>query len=594
MNEKKVSFICCVNHPVCAQECFSYLSDLYVPEGYQAEWLPVYGAESMAAGYNQAMRQSDAKYKVYLHQDVYIWNRNFIFDLLRVFDSDQNIGMAGVFGATDTRGQTALAGIWDAGLTYACTTEDAFVAGGARPAPGTVMEVAAVDGMLMATQYDIPWEENVSHPWEGYDARQCMEFQKRGYSVVIPYQETPWCMHDNDRKKLNDREREDCEAFVREVSCRMACGEVSEALTFCEREKDHVVCNSRISFLNQMASVCSLEQKFYGSPQSWKAGETVEAAQERYLTLKFLLWDAERSRNDGRERLTQALLAKQFSIPLVVTAGVHSLYYFEEMLPMLSETARRDGNEKELRYVEQTADWFYFRRYEKLSGEDEEFKTFEEVSEVEQKCRRDAVIYERELPGHRKAIDRYLREKDRKKLLELLLSESFQDQFGAVTDMAYMILAAKIYEREVADGASWTVLDGRGSIQEIMAFIQEMKFLLWRMEFGMAGAKELLLACVRDNRVSGCLLACLVRVAGMHKLTLLERLAELFLAQDMVAMAFYMLRYADELQPGSEEILCSMADIYLKAGKKEEALCCLDQVKWPTRITAAFRKVCEA
>lgn len=38
------------------------------------------------------MKSSDAKYKIYLHQDVFILNKNFLFDLLYYF-SDKSTGM---------------------------------------------------------------------------------------------------------------------------------------------------------------------------------------------------------------------------------------------------------------------------------------------------------------------------------------------------------------------------------------------------------------------------------------------------------------------------------------------------------------------
>ena len=36
----------------------------------------------MTSGYNNAMKKTDAKYKVYLHQDVFILNHNFLMDIL--------------------------------------------------------------------------------------------------------------------------------------------------------------------------------------------------------------------------------------------------------------------------------------------------------------------------------------------------------------------------------------------------------------------------------------------------------------------------------------------------------------------------------
>ena len=55
----------------------------------------------------------------------------------------------------------------------------------------------AVDGLLLATQYDLPWREDIFNGWHFYDISQCMEFMKAGYEVAVPWQESPWCDHDN-------------------------------------------------------------------------------------------------------------------------------------------------------------------------------------------------------------------------------------------------------------------------------------------------------------------------------------------------------------------------------------------------------------
>jgi hypothetical protein len=73
-------------------------------------------AQSMCEAYNAWMNSSDAKYKVYLHQDVFIREHNFILYLLERFRKDESIGMIGII-------------------------------------------VDAVDGLLMATQYDVEWQD---------------------------------------------------------------------------------------------------------------------------------------------------------------------------------------------------------------------------------------------------------------------------------------------------------------------------------------------------------------------------------------------------------------------------------------------------
>ena len=82
MNEKKICFIICVNNDTYEQEQMRYLNRLIVPDGYEMEILSIREAKSMTSGYNEGMHASDAKYKVYMHQDVFIVNKNFIADLL--------------------------------------------------------------------------------------------------------------------------------------------------------------------------------------------------------------------------------------------------------------------------------------------------------------------------------------------------------------------------------------------------------------------------------------------------------------------------------------------------------------------------------
>ena len=58
-------------------------------------------------------------------------------------------------------------------------------------------EVDAIDGLLMATQADVTWREDLFRGWDFYDISQSMEFRRRGYKIVVPATETPWCIHDD-------------------------------------------------------------------------------------------------------------------------------------------------------------------------------------------------------------------------------------------------------------------------------------------------------------------------------------------------------------------------------------------------------------
>ena len=94
-NDKKFSFIICSNNKQYETECIRYINALNIPDGYSIEIIVVHNARSMTSGYNAAMLSSDAKYKIYLHHDTFIINKNILFDILEQFKYS-SVGMIGV------------------------------------------------------------------------------------------------------------------------------------------------------------------------------------------------------------------------------------------------------------------------------------------------------------------------------------------------------------------------------------------------------------------------------------------------------------------------------------------------------------------
>ena len=197
MNDKKISFIICYNNEYYLQECVTYLSELIIPDGFEADIVEVVGAKSMAAGYNEGMRRTDAKYKIYMHQDVFITNKLFLADLLQVFQEDSSIGMIGMVGTPYLVKDAVMWHGIRGGAFY--RLQKYIQEDGLKrffELKSGYMEMEAVDGLLMATQYDIPWREDIFKKWDFYDVSQCFEFKKAGYKVVVPGQEQTWYIHD--------------------------------------------------------------------------------------------------------------------------------------------------------------------------------------------------------------------------------------------------------------------------------------------------------------------------------------------------------------------------------------------------------------
>lgn len=198
MNDKKFCFIICTNCDYMLNECFYYIERLIIPEGYEREVLTVHDAVSMTSGYQEAMESTDAKYKVYMHQDVFILNPHFMEDILSIFEKDPAVGMIGMVGSIYMAYDGIMWSSRQIGALYMANTDNAdyTVYRYDREQDG-VMKVECADGLLLATQVNIPWRTDLFDGWDFYDASQCMEMRRAGYQVVVPYQRSPWCLHDD-------------------------------------------------------------------------------------------------------------------------------------------------------------------------------------------------------------------------------------------------------------------------------------------------------------------------------------------------------------------------------------------------------------
>ena len=191
----KIAFIICVFNESQFRTCVSYINDLEIPLGIEIDIVSVRGSISIAQAYNIGLNQTDAKYKVYLQSNAYIINKTLIKDILDIFNNNK-IGLIGVAGAK----RLPTSGLWweDVGkvgkfnILRNGINEDNKL--------NNIIEkyeiVEAVDGLIMATQIDIKWREEIFDGLYFYDISECMEFKKNGFQIVVPRQETTWCIQD--------------------------------------------------------------------------------------------------------------------------------------------------------------------------------------------------------------------------------------------------------------------------------------------------------------------------------------------------------------------------------------------------------------
>lgn len=207
-DSKKICFVICYNNENYLSECLLYIRNLNIPDGYTIDIFQIEGAASMTEGYQAAMETTDAKYIVYLHQDVFILEKDFIKKTIEIFESDDKIGMIGMVG-TISLPQSGV--MWEkkerVGYIRSCilnTVNDKFDKEIERP----YIEVEAVDGLLIMTnRHDIKWRTDIFDGWDFYDISQSFEYRNKGYKVVVPYQETPWVLHDCGFLNMNQYDR---------------------------------------------------------------------------------------------------------------------------------------------------------------------------------------------------------------------------------------------------------------------------------------------------------------------------------------------------------------------------------------------------
>jgi glycosyltransferase involved in cell wall biosynthesis len=195
MNENKIAFITCINDEDLYSKSLSYIKRLKVPESMEIEIIEMRSVKNITSGYNEAMKKSDSKYKVYLHQDVYIKNINFINDILNIF-KDEKIGLIGMVGAK----VIPTSGIWwedpsKIGKVFDNSTGIMSLIN-LNEVDDPYTEVKGIDGLIMITQYDLPWRDDILDGWHFYDLSQSLEFIRKGFKVIVPSQKNAWCIHD--------------------------------------------------------------------------------------------------------------------------------------------------------------------------------------------------------------------------------------------------------------------------------------------------------------------------------------------------------------------------------------------------------------
>lgn len=199
LDQNKIAFIVCVNDKAMFDNATAHLAKLRIPDGMAVDVLALTGAASMCDGYERGRLMSDAKYKIYMHQDVFLLREEMLLRLVQQFRRCPSVGLIGLAGCAEM----PPGGIWWLAPTtynHVATFDPARERDGVytyeKAAPVPEAAVAVVDGLLMATQYDVPWRADIFRGWHFYDVSQCLEYRRAGYKVAVLRQPgAPWVVH---------------------------------------------------------------------------------------------------------------------------------------------------------------------------------------------------------------------------------------------------------------------------------------------------------------------------------------------------------------------------------------------------------------
>ena len=188
LDEKKIAFIIHRTDDRACLETMNALTQLDIPDGFEIELFPIADAEKFHA-YNLAMNQSDAKYKIYLDEKVTILQKNFLSEIIEIFQAHNETGIIGVSGAVElsTHG-ICLRSVKRCGKIFTNSDKN-FTEWGKMEKK--FVEVEAADGWLIATQYDFAWREDIFKDNYFGDTAQCLEFRRKGYKIFVLSENQP-------------------------------------------------------------------------------------------------------------------------------------------------------------------------------------------------------------------------------------------------------------------------------------------------------------------------------------------------------------------------------------------------------------------
>ena len=217
MNTNKFCFILTGRVPAVIEEMQHYIGALEVPDDCEIETLVMPGDLKRAEAYQQAMKRTDAKYKIYIAEGVFPIHRRMLAELLEKFRSNPEPGILGIAGAA----YVPMAVDW----RQAVERSGAYIerSGNDRMthlppvAHDAVVPAAILSDYFLATQYDVDWDTD--SPNDAFLGEvHTLRFLQAGYQAGLPGSTVPWCLVDASWANRDQPSEQAREWFMRHYS----------------------------------------------------------------------------------------------------------------------------------------------------------------------------------------------------------------------------------------------------------------------------------------------------------------------------------------------------------------------------------------
>lgn len=177
----KVDFIVAYNTNNISK-CIECINGLKVPEGVMVGTLGIEGDNRIDEVYNACQQESGADYRVFLKENVYITNENFISDMLSFFDTNPSADAAGIVGGYRNGDFIE----WTSGAVDIVNDDRAD-----RLLLGASQETDYISGQLIVCRETYDW---TSSDDKSFDITFSENAKAQGKILAVFPQTTPWCI----------------------------------------------------------------------------------------------------------------------------------------------------------------------------------------------------------------------------------------------------------------------------------------------------------------------------------------------------------------------------------------------------------------